>query len=1042
MHYIYRMNKLCFMTNLKSFFFFLLIISQVATVFGQFRNKPRYEKFEYRVLESPTFEVYHYLENKERLKEMVQWAEQWYEQHQAVMHDSFFYKNPFVLYNNHADFQQTNTISGAIGGGTGGVTEAFKNRVILPIAFTNQQTHHVIGHELVHAFQYHTILNGDSTSLQSMGNLPLWMVEGLAEYMSKGREDTQTAMWMRAVVENDAIPAIRELANPRYFPYRYGQAAWAFLTGLYGDGVIEPLFLATAKYGMQISIPLVLGITEDSLSTLWKQSLIDYYEPLLQGRSKKAPGRRILDDKNAGNLNISPVLSPNGKYLIFNSEKDVFSIDLFLANAHNGKIIRKVASSARGGHIDDFNYIESAGTWSPDSKKVAFVGVSKGNNILIISDVEKGEIVDKVRFDELPAFSNPAWSPDGKSIVVTGLVEGQTDLYMISLKSGKIKQLTNDKYSEIQANWSADGKTLVFASDRLSYPHKRYNGKWKFNITELDLETGNFRDYALFEGADNLNPQYDHEGNIYFLSDRNGFRDLYKYDIQEDQVYQMTNLITGISGITPFAPAISVSRKKDRIVYSLFDINKYHIYKTSSKALSHRAVPRDSMDWTAGILPPGMTPHLDIVSASMANSDSWTPLEDDEFEFIPYKSKFKLDYISPTGVGIGVNTSNTFGNNVGAAGGVSLLFSDIMGNHQLFTGFSLNGDVQDFSGAVQYLNKKSRIAWGGGLSHIPYRTGFQTRPVQTTININGVPTSVFERQTQLLRIFEDRLSLYAQYPLSRTQRFEAQVAGNVRYASGEIISEYFLLDGRFVGSNRDRQDVSNLNLGGLFGSSVVAYVSDNSFTGVTFSPLKGHKLQLSVEKYMGSFDFLSTTMSYRKYAWLKPISLAFRLEHFGRYGRDRGSRDITNRRGLNPIYIGNRFLVKGYDFNTILEIQQNGGALNLTRMLGSKYLVTNFEVRIPFTGPRALSLIPSNAFFSELALFYDGGLAYDSFDDFSAAPVIVGGIEELRTPAYVASVGVSMRVNLFGAMILEPFYAIPLQKEATGRFGLNFWPGW
>ena len=29
-------------------------------------------------------------------------------------------------------------------------------------------------------------------------------------------------------------------------------------------------------------------------------------------------------------------------------------------------------------------------------------------------------------------------------------------------------------------------------------------------------------------------------------------------------------------------------------------------------------------------------------------------------------------------------------------------------------------------------------------------------------------------------------------------------------------------------------------------------------------------------------------------------------------------------------------------------------------------------------------------------------------------------------------------------MVLEPYYAIPFQREdiKTGTFGLNFWPGW
>ena len=39
-------------------------------------------------------------------------------------------------------------------------------------------------------------------------------------------------------------------------------------------------------------------------------------------------------------------------------------------------------------HLDDFSSMESAGTWSPNSKQFAFVAVKKGQNILVIKNVE------------------------------------------------------------------------------------------------------------------------------------------------------------------------------------------------------------------------------------------------------------------------------------------------------------------------------------------------------------------------------------------------------------------------------------------------------------------------------------------------------------------------------------------------------------------------------------------------------------------------------------------------------------------------------
>ena len=146
-----------------------------AQYFG--RNKPRYRNFDFDVYRTPNFDIYHYLKNEEKIDELADWSEMWYNMHQDVLHDTIRTQNPLLFYNDHADFQQTNAISGSVGVGTGGVTEAFKNRVIMPIALTNQQTNHVLGHEMVHAFQYNMVIRGDSTSLNNLQNLPLWMVE-------------------------------------------------------------------------------------------------------------------------------------------------------------------------------------------------------------------------------------------------------------------------------------------------------------------------------------------------------------------------------------------------------------------------------------------------------------------------------------------------------------------------------------------------------------------------------------------------------------------------------------------------------------------------------------------------------------------------------------------------------------------------------------------------------------------------------------------------------------------------------------------------
>jgi len=154
-------------------------------------------------------------------------------------------------------------------------------------------------------------------------------------------------------------------------PYRYGQAFWSYVGSTYGDTIIVPFFKATAKFGYQNAIRRTFGYDERTLSSLWRTSIENTYRPMLKDTSQVPVGRKLIDNKNGGEMNVAPAISPDGKYVAFLSEKELFSIDLFLADAQSGKIIRKLTSRTSNTHIDEFSFIESAGAWSPDSKKFA-----------------------------------------------------------------------------------------------------------------------------------------------------------------------------------------------------------------------------------------------------------------------------------------------------------------------------------------------------------------------------------------------------------------------------------------------------------------------------------------------------------------------------------------------------------------------------------------------------------------------------------------------------------------------------------------------
>ena len=98
---------------------------------------------------------------------------------------------------------------------------------------------------------------------------------------------------------------------------------------------------------------------------------------------------------------------------------------------------------------------------------------------------------------------------------------------------------------------------------------------------------------------------------------------------------------------------------------------------------------------------------------------------------------------------------------------------------------------------------------------------------------------------------------------------------------------------------------------------------------------------------------------------------------------------------------------------------------------------------MPLTGPERYALIKSKLLLTEASLFFDSGLAWnkDSKIILDFNPVSIMNYEE-RCPVF--STGVSLRINLLGYLIIEPYYAFPLQNGGfkNGSFGLNFTPGW
>ncbi len=1005
----------------------LLLAGGAVPAQGQYfgQNKVQYEDFHWKVIATENLDVHFYDRTTDASREMARAAERWHWRLSQVFQHELTERKPVVLYANHPDFQQTNIVGGEIGIGTGGVTDAARNRATQPFTGDFASTSHVVGHELAHVFQYD--IASATTGIRAMGQLPLWLIEGMAEYLSVGAVDPHTAMWMRDAVLRGDVPTIADLSGGRYFPYRYGQALMAYIGGRWGDRAVTRLYRVALERGLPQAIEEVTGLTHQALSDAWARELRATYLPLVQDRdAPEVVGRPLLQaNRRPGDMNLAPVLSPDGRRVAFISERDVFSVDLYVADVETGEIVSRLTSSERQPHFDALNFLETAGSWSPDGRHFIYTVVDDGDNEFRIADVGRDRAIRSIEVPGVNAMNDPAWSPDGRQIAFAGSSGGINDLYIHDLETGETSRLTSDLHTEMQPNWSPDGRTLVFATDRGAQTDFRTLTFGPLRLATLDIASGRVDLLPAFPGAKHIDPHFAPDGrSIYFISDRGGVSDIFRLDLASGQAYQVTRTATGISGITGYSPALTVAAGTGRVAFSIFQDNRYTLHALEPGEAVGEPVRGSGELRPAGVLPPiEDAGELSVVGAYLAAPQRGLP-STEAYAVEDYRARLGLEYIGPPMIGASVDQ---FGTSLGGA--VSFAFRDLLGDHTLAVQAQAQGEIQDLGAQVMYEDREDRINWGLLAGRVPYRSG--RRVVEPTDDQTGLVV-----RNQIYRTNLNQLGGRVAYPFSRTHRVEATGAYTLYTFNAQ--ENIFVCGPQGQSCNQVAQESLDLNVDPIhLGSATAAFVGDwanFAFTG----PVLGARYRFEVAPTFGDFQYTTALADYRRYFFFRPATLAVRGLHYGRYGTDSERSDF-----LSPLFLGYTGMVRGYTMSSFSPSECSGanggsGCPEFDRLVGSRIALTSAELRLPLLGTEAFGLLSFPFLPTTVGAFFDAGTAWTADE----SPVLEFTTNSTdRVP--VASAGVFARFNVLGYVVVGTWLAHPFQRpEKDWVFGFELSPGW
>jgi Tol biopolymer transport system component len=1019
-----------------------------AQYFGQ--NKVQYRSFDFQSIQTEHFDIYYYEDERGGALDAARMAERAYARLSRILHHKFRGRKPIILYASQSDFQQTNVVD-ASGEGLGGVTEFYKHRAVLPFTGSYAEFEHVLQHEMVHQFQYDVYSRGrPGAGVQTLVNVnpPLWFMEGMAEYLSLGPINPETAMWVRDAALEGHLPTIEEMTlDPYIFPYRYGHALFAYIGEKWGDEVIGEILQSSATSGIEAAIKRALGRSLEDLSNDWRDAVQSTFLPQLGDhyRARRIAQATLTRRKTRGRIFLAPALTPDGKDIAFFGDQGNFFVDLWLANAETGRVKQRLVKSTLNNNYESLRFINSAGAFSPDGQYFAIAAKHKDRDDLVILDVKRGGEERRIQVT-LNGLQTPQWSPDGRQLVFTGFNNGFSDLFVINRDGTGLRQLTDDRFADLHPSWSPDGRTIAFVTDRggeTDFDLLRFGN---LRIALYHLDTGAAEQLGNMDAGKNINPVWAPDGrSLAFVSDRTGINNIFLYDFADGRIYQLTNMFTGVQGITPLSPVLTWAARADRMAFVYYEEGQYSVYSVENPRSLRRAPYRgpatqpvvtllasEGRDTVAtastgtgvsiyrsssgfrpsaspqpaesSAVPAPMSVRALLDSAALALPDT------NEFSFKPYKVRFTADYVvRPT---VGYQRDN-FGR--GVFGGTAIALSDILGNHSVVLAGSINGRISEAQFLGVYINQSRRLNWAAGFSQDPlyfYGGDGWTREVDA-----GTGDTLDVYSSRIRRFVIRNAFAESYYPFDRFNRIELGFhAVNISQATLAFESLY---DGSTL---IDQRLVSGGGPSATYVQPSLAHVHDNTLFGYV-GPFAGSRSRFSVSPAFGSWRFTAALADYRRYLFFRPFTIAFRGMIFGRFGRDADR---------FPIFLGNTDLLRGYTAGSLRDHECRADPSvqvtcpELDQLIGSKLAVTSVELRFPLTRSLVLGFLPVGFPPIEGAFFYDMGMAWDdaSIIKWNRAPA--EDPVRIRTP--LRSWGGSIRANMLGLLIMRIDYTKPLNR--------------
>ncbi|MFC1682908.1 BamA/TamA family outer membrane protein [Candidatus Zixiibacteriota bacterium] len=397
--------------------------------------------------------------------------------------------------------------------------------------------------------------------------VPLWFAEGVAQYQTPSLEyetwDSHRDMLLRMATLGDNLLSYDDMGGlfkgglGSEMVYNQGFSLSAYIAEKYQPKSLQELCRAMRnplRYDFGMAVKKVLGKSEKELYREWRDHLVEKYQDVQRSvEADLVEGRRVTQE---GWMNIHPAWSPDGGKLAYLSNK---GSDYQIMSLYVMDVETEESELVTGG-------LRSAASWAPDGKTLIYAkrtAPNKHGNY--VNDIYRYDLEAKkekrLTYD-LRAV-DPRWSPDGQSILAVLNADGTHNLALLDTAGSLLDTLTDnaDGTQYYGPRWSPSGERILTSS---------FCGASR-DIGLIAADESGCQ--PLIRGLeDERNPCWAGDGEmICFASDRGGIFNLYTYDLEAEDLTQVTNVVGGA-----FNP--SISPDGETLAYSGYTTDGYQIF--------------------------------------------------------------------------------------------------------------------------------------------------------------------------------------------------------------------------------------------------------------------------------------------------------------------------------------------------------------------------------------------------------------------------------------------------------------------------------